>query len=94
METPLLLIAALVATGLVFVVIPVGLDAYRRFRYRKVIVCPGAHQMAEVMPKAWDAALMAASAKQPVARVRWCSLWPKRKGCDEKCMKENWPELH
>jgi hypothetical protein len=91
METPLLLIAALVATGLVFVVIPVGLDAYRRFRHRKVIVCPGTHQMAEVAPNAWGAAVTSALARTPIPRVRWCSLWPKRKGCDEKCMQENWP---
>ena len=91
METPLLVITAIVATGLVFVVIPIGLDVYRRFRHRKVIFCPGTHQMAEVMPKTWDAVVAAILAKKPIARVKWCSLWPKRRGCDEKCMKENWP---
>jgi hypothetical protein len=93
MEAPLSLIAALVATGLVLVIIPVGLDAYRRFRHRKVIVCPGTHQMAEVMTTAWDAALMTALAIKPIPRVKWCSLWPKRKGCNENCVKENWPTL-
>jgi hypothetical protein len=91
METPLLLIAALAATGLILVVIPVGIDAYRRFRYTKVIVCPGTHQMAEVAPNAWDATLKTILAKMPTPRVRRCSLWPARKGCDEKCVMENWP---
>jgi hypothetical protein len=91
MESPLLLIAAMLAAGLVFVVIPVSLEVYRRLRHRRVIVCPGTHQMAEVMPKAWDAALNAALARKPISRVKWCSLWPKRKGCDERCMAENGP---
>jgi hypothetical protein len=91
METPLLMIAVIVATGLVLVVIPVALDSYQRFRHRKVLVCPDTHQMAEVMPKAWDAALRTALARKPSLRVKWCSLWPKKMGCDEKCVKENWP---
>jgi hypothetical protein len=91
MEAPLLLIAALLVTALVFVVIPVALDAYQRFHHRKVFFCPDSRLMAEVEPKAWHSGLMAALAREPIPRVKWCSLWPKRKGCEEKCMKENWP---
>ena len=84
MEAPLLMIAVIVATGLVLVVIPVALDSYQRFPRRKVLVCPDTHQMAEVMPKAWDAALKTALARKPSLRVKWCSLWPKKMGCDGK----------
>ena len=91
MEVPLLMIAVVVATGLVLVVIPVALDSYHRFRHRKVIVCPDTHRMAEVTPKAWNAALMTALARKPNLRVKWCSLWPKKMGCEESCIKENWP---
>ena len=89
-ENPLLLIAGIVAMGFVFVVAPVAIDAYRQYRYRKVITCPQTHGLAEVSLKAGMAALGAACG-QPVIRVRSCSLWPKRKGCDEKCVRENWP---
>ena len=88
-ENPLLLIAGIVTFGLVFVVFPVANDAYRRYRYRKVITCPGAHHLAEVSLNAGVAAL-GAGLGQPRLRVKTCSLWPKRKGCDEKCVGENW----
>lgn len=91
MEAPLLLITVLVVTALVFVVIPVALDAYQRFRHRKVLICPDSRLMAEVEPKAWHSALMTAFARKSIPRVKWCSLWPKRMGCEEKCVKENWP---
>ena len=37
---PLMLIAAIITFGLLFVVAPVAADAYRRYRHRKVITCP------------------------------------------------------
>lgn len=89
---PLLLIAGIVAFGLAFVVAPVFIDAYRQYRYRKVITCPETHGLAEVNLNTGLAALGAAVGR-PVIRVRSCSLWPKRKGCDEKCVRENWPAL-
>jgi hypothetical protein len=91
METALLMMAVILVTALVLVLIPVALDSYQRFRHRKVIVCPDTHQTAEVMPKAWYAALMTALARKPILRVKSCSLWPKKMGCEEKCIKENWP---
>ena len=87
---PLLLIAGIVAFGLVFVVLPIGVDAYRRYRSRKFITCPQTHGVAEVTLNAGLVALGAAIGR-PAIRVRSCSLWPKRKGCDEKCVTENWP---
>ena len=90
---PLLLITGIVAIGLVFVFAPVFIDAYRQFRYRKVITCPESHGLAEVNLNAGLGALGAAVGR-PVIRVKNCSLWPERKGCDEHCVSENWPELH
>ncbi len=90
---PLLLIAGIVAFGLVFVLVPIALDAFRQYRYRRVITCPQTHGLAEVDLNAGLGALGAAFG-QPVIRVKRCSLWPKREGCDENCVAENWPELH
>ncbi len=90
-SNPLLLIAGIVAFGLISVVVPVVIDAYRQYRDRKVITCPQTHGLAEVSLNTGLAALGAAIGR-PLTRVRSCSLWPKRKGCDEKCVRENWPE--
>ena len=89
-ENPLLLITAILAFGFAAVLLPVALDAYRRYRYRKVISCPETHGFAEVKLNAGRAAIGAAWG-QPTVRVRECSLWPKRRGCDEKCVGANWP---
>ena len=90
MNNPFTLIAAIVLFGLFFVVVPVVFGAYSRYRHRKVITCPETHSLAEVTLRSRFAAFGAAFGK-PWLRVENCSLWPKKKGCDEKCVKENWP---
>jgi len=92
MNNALMLIVVIVLFGLLFVVAPVVFDAYTRYRQRKVIACPETHGPAEVALQSRLAALGAAFGK-PWLRVRNCSLWPQKMGCDEKCVKENWPEL-
>jgi hypothetical protein len=89
---PLMLIAGIVAFGLLFVLAPIAIDVYRQYRHRKVITCPESNGLAEVNLNAGFAALGAAIGR-PVIRVKSCSLWPKKKGCDEKCVMENWPSL-
>jgi hypothetical protein len=90
MNGPLLIILVIVATGLLFVVAPVAIDIYVRYRNGKVLSCPESHGAAEVTLNSHGAALAAAFGKR-VLRVKSCSLWPKKKGCAEKCINENWP---
>ena len=87
-----LLIAGVVAVGLYFVVRPAVLTTYRRYRGRRTIICPETDQIAEIEIKAARAGIMAALGK-PSLRVKWCSLWPRRKGCAEECLQEDWPSL-
>ena len=87
---PLMLIAGIIAFGLLFVIAPVAADAYRRYRDRKVVTCPETHGLAEVTFKTRLAVLGAAFGR-PMVRVKGCSLWPKKNGCDEICIKENRP---
>ena len=89
-DYPTLLISGILATGLVFVVVPVAIDAHHKYRFRKVINCPETRGLAEVNLNARLVAL-GAGVGRPVLRVKNCSLWPKRKGCDERCVRENWP---
>ena len=90
MTNALMLIAVIVLFGLLFVVVPVVFDAYQRYRQRKAITCPETSGPAEVALKTRLAAFGAAFGK-PWLQVGNCSLWPKKQGCDEKCVKENWP---
>ena len=90
---PWLLIGGIFAFSLMFVYAPVFFDAYRKYRDRKLVTCPQTHGVAEVDIKAGLGALGAAFG-QPVIRVKNCSLWPGRAGCDEHCVSENSLELH
>jgi hypothetical protein len=91
MNTPLLiLIAAVIVMGFFYAVLPFALDAYRHFRHQKVVTCPDTRGLAEVKLNARWAALTAIFRK-PVLRVKSCTLWPKKKGCAEGCVRENWP---
>jgi hypothetical protein len=91
MNAPLLiLIAAVILMGFFYAVLPFALDEYRRFRHQKVVTCPDTHGLAEVKLNArW--AVLTAIFRKPVLRVKSCTLWPKKKGCGEGCVKENWP---
>jgi hypothetical protein len=84
-----LLIAGVVILGLYCIVAPVVLGTYRRYRERRTIICPETDQIVEIDLRAGRAAMMAALGK-PKLRVKWCSLWPRRKGCGEECIKEGW----
>jgi hypothetical protein len=84
-----LLIAGVVMLGLYFVVGPAVLNTYRRYRGRRTIICPETDQIAEMEIKAGRAGVMAAFGKRDL-RVKWCSLWPRRNGCAEECIKDDW----
>lgn len=82
-----LLIGGIVFLGSTYVIAPVVTDTYRRYRKRRTVVCPETGQIAEVELKAVRASLMSALGKHG-ARVKWCSLWPRRKGCAEECVED------
>jgi hypothetical protein len=89
METALMLMAAIIALGAVYVLLPLVIHTFQRFRRRKVVTCPETEELVEVTLKAKRAALASAFHK-PLLRVKNCTLWPKKKGCEEECVKENW----
>jgi hypothetical protein len=89
MNRVLLLIAGVVTLGSYFVIAPVVVDTYRRYRGRKTIICPETGQIVEVNLRAATAGALSAVGKNWV-RVKWCSLWPRRKGCAQECVREYW----
>ena len=88
MNRAFLLIAGIVTLGLYFVVAPAVVSTFRRYRGRRTIICPETDQIAEMEIKAGQAGVMAALGKHSL-RVKWCSLWPGRKGCAEECVKND-----
>ena len=90
MNTPLLMMLGILAMGMLLVVFPVMADIVARYRGRKVVTCPETRELVEVQldtPRvAWAGVF-----GEAIPRVKSCSLWPKKKGCGEECVKENWP---
>ena len=89
MKSLYLLIAGVAILGLYFVVAPAIVSSFRRYRGRRTIICPETDQIAEMEIKAGQAGVMAALGKHYL-RVKWCSLWPRRHGCAEECLKDDW----
>jgi len=85
MERPFLLLAALAVLGLTYVVFPVGMQAYWRFRKRREVNCPEEEKTASVQIDARAVAWAALLDRQQV-RVRTCSLWPEKRGCGQRCL--------
>ncbi len=89
MDRLFLLIAGVAILGLYFMIAPVAINTYRRYRKRKTIICPDTGQIVELDLNAVHAGLMSALGKHCV-RVKWCSLWPRKKGCAQECVNEDW----
>ena len=85
MNRVLLLITGTVLLGSVYVVAPVLSDNYRRYRGRRTVICPELGQIAELELKAKRASLLSVLGTRWL-RVRRCSLWPRNKGCAQKCV--------
>ena len=84
-----LLIAGVSALALYFVITPMVAGRYRRYRGSKTFVCPETGEIVDVDLKAGRAGLMSVFGTAP-ARVKWCSLWPRKEGCAEECVKAYW----
>jgi hypothetical protein len=85
MNRILLLVVGVTVLGAVYIVAPVAADSYRRFRRRKLVVCPDAGKIAELELNSTAATLLSALGKQWV-RVKRCSLWPRQRDCAQKCL--------
>lgn len=85
MEKPLLMIAVIAGIGLVYVLLPVMLDAFMRYRKMRRVHCPEANKAALMNVNAKAAALTAAQGKTQL-RVSNCSLWPEKRDCAQRCL--------
>ncbi len=86
MKTALITIAMVVALGGIYVLLPLMIHTFQRYRNKRVMTCPETEGLAEVDIDSRRAALTSAIGR-PLLRIKNCTLWPKRKGCDEECIK-------
>lgn len=86
MSQPWTILAAIVAIAVVYVLVPVFLHTFLRFRVPKRLPCPVTGGRADVRVDASRAAFTDALAGHPRLRVGNCSLWPAQRGCGQGCL--------
>jgi hypothetical protein len=85
MNHPWIVLVAIVAVALLYVLAPLVADTFRRFRSPRLLSCPQTGGKAEVGIDASRAALTSAFG-QPLLRVKSCSLWPEKERCKQNCL--------
>ena len=78
------LMMGIVMLGMAYVVAPVAIEAYRRFRGVRTVACPVTGGPAEIELDAMLVAMTSATGR-PVLRVARCSRWPECRDCGEGC---------
>ncbi len=86
MKTALITIAMVVALGGLYVLLPLVVHTFQRYRNKRVMTCPETEGLAEVDIDSRRAAFSSAFGR-PLLKIKNCTLWPKKKGCDEDCIK-------
>ena len=87
MKTPIITIASIIALALLYVLLPLVIHTFQRYRHKRVLTCPETEGLAEIDIDAPHAAFSSAFG-EPLLRVRNCTLWPKKKGCREGCLRQ------
>jgi hypothetical protein len=83
--TPMpLTVAIIFVIGLGYVLLPLALEAYFRFRLPQTIACPESLEPASIRLDAFHAATSAALGSTRLA-VLDCSRWPERHDCARAC---------
>lgn len=87
MTTLLYVVIALVAAGLLYILLRRPVSEYLKMRGTRVVACPENEQPAAVIVAARLAALTAASGREQL-RLSSCSRWPEKAGCGQECLKQ------
>ncbi len=85
MSAPWIVLPAIVAIAVVYVLLPVVGEVFARFRAKRAVTCPETGTNAKIGVDARWAAVTAAF-RHPLLRVKTCSLWPERGGCEQSCL--------
>ncbi len=82
---PWIIVTAIIALGVVYVLLPIGLEAFFRYRRRKFLRCPVTGDEAWVLIDARRAGISSVLGRLSL-RIRTCSLWPGRYACGRECL--------
>ncbi len=85
MTKPLLVLTAVFALGLLYVILPVMLQTFLSYRKNLQVTCPEEKKLASIRLNAPAAAVAAARGKTNL-QIRDCSLWPRADGCAHGCL--------
>jgi hypothetical protein len=86
MESPVLVILAILGAGALFVLLPVALTALSEHRSARAVVCPETGRQASIGLDAGRAARGAIFGREWL-KIERCSLWPEKEGCAEACIR-------
>ena len=84
---PWTLIAAIVVFGALIIMLPVIVRDFRRYREARFLNCPETGERVAIIVDGPRASSTAAIGEAGL-RVIECSLWPRRKGCGQSCLKK------
>jgi hypothetical protein len=87
MTNPELLIAAILALAVSYVLLPIVFPVLRRFWGGRLVKCPETGKGVGVCLDGQHAVLSSAVGR-PHLRVKDCPLWPRRRGCPQGCIRE------
>ena len=79
-------ILALAVFCLVYYVMPPAIEAYVKFRGRRLITCPETRTPVAVDVDLKRTAYSAVRSGKPDLRLSNCSRWPERQDCDQDCV--------
>ena len=86
MSALLITLLAIAGVAFAYVLVPIAMDTFWRYRSRRMLYCPETGLAADVQIDARHAALTAIPGP-PELRVEGCSLWPGRSGCEQACLR-------
>jgi hypothetical protein len=85
MESPGLVILAILAIGAIFILLPVALLALTEHKRPRTVVCPETGRPATIGLDPGRAARGAIFGKEWLS-VEDCTLWPEKGGCAQACI--------
>jgi hypothetical protein len=87
MNTALIILLAIAAVGVLYVLLPIGMDEYFRLRGPRVVMCPDSQAPEEVEFDAGFGALTALSGWSTL-RVKHCARWQDARSlnCAQGCL--------
>ncbi len=87
MKDPFLVLGAIIALGVLYVMLPVFLDVLRRYRKARTVNCPQKNEKTQVNIDAGHAALSGLTGR-PKLHIKNCPLWDDELYCKQECLSQ------